>query len=69
MSSMKDKQASKTGERLSLDALQDVSRGMFVGGPVKVQCEKCSTRYSYSGGTVPEYHKCLNVVRSINMAN
>ena len=55
---MKYKQASKTGERLSLDALQDVSGGMFVGEPVEVQCKKCSTWYSYSAGTAPEYHKC-----------
>lgn len=64
MSNMKDKQANKTDEKLSLDALQDVSGGYVVwgstkpGGPVMVQCEKCSTRYSYSGGTAPEYHKC-----------
>lgn len=55
---MKDKQANKTSKKLSLDALQDVSGGIFVGGPVKVQCEKCTTQYSYSGGTAPEYHKC-----------
>ncbi len=58
MSSIKDKQANKTDEILSLDALQDVSGGMFVGGPVMVQCKKCSTRYSYSAGTAPKYHKC-----------
>ncbi len=61
---MKDKQANKTGEKLSLDALQDVSGGKTLpwnaakGGLTMVRCAKCGEQYSYSAGTAPKYHKC-----------
>lgn len=64
MLSVKEKQTNKTDERLSLDALQDVSGGKTLpwnaakGGLTRVRCEKCGEPYSYSAGTSLKYHKC-----------